>query len=262
MENTTHNTIDHYLLFFTNKFKEKNTYYWSSSLKNAQHIFFYSLEKKTFEDIIFDDYNELEQDLDFLTEDAREILEITKKENYPRFPDLDDKEKSEILENFKNHIISSWHIDEIFFSCGVYCCMAEFKSQKKPDIFFYFSIYHFLLNNSFSLEFYFFLKQNNILLQDKKEAQIILMSYLSKESCTIEYNKKKTSTFLENFVLIWDLLEYDLSDYISLKKQFTNEIKLNKVELNPTEENFFSTSTPYCDISFIEKYISNKLYKT
>lgn len=231
MQHTIHNTIEHYLLFFTNKFKEKNSYYWPSSLKNAQYIFFYCLEKKNFQDIIFDNYTELEQDLDFLNEYAREILEITKKENCPSFLDLSDQEKFEILENFKNHVISTWCIDEIFFSCGVCCCMAEFKSQKKPDIFFHFSIYHFLLNNSLSLEFYFFLKQNNILLQDKKEAQIILLAYLSKESFAIEYNKKKTRIFLENFVLIWDLFEYDLSDYEVLHKQFTNEIEFNQVQL-------------------------------
>lgn len=140
--------------------------------------------------------------------------------------------------------------------------MKQLKSQKKPDIFFYFSIYHFLLNNSLSLEFYFFLKKNTILLKDKKEAQIVLLAYLHKKSFTIEYNKKKTSIFLENFVLIWDLLEYDLFDYILLKKQFTNEIELNKVKVNDEKSNFFSTSITYCDISFIEKYISNKIYNT
>ena len=128
MQNTRHNAIDYYLLSFNIKFEKNNSHYWPSTLKNAQHIFFYCLEKKNFQDIIFDDYTELEQDLDFLNEYTREILEITKQE-CPEFPDLDDEEKSEILDNFKNHVISSWHINEILFSCGVYCCMEQLKSK-------------------------------------------------------------------------------------------------------------------------------------
>lgn len=79
MKHTIHNTIDYYLVSFNTKFKEKNSHYWPSTLKNAQYIFFYYLEKKNFQDIIFDDDTPLEQDLDFLSEDIREILEITKK---------------------------------------------------------------------------------------------------------------------------------------------------------------------------------------
>ena len=259
MGNTLHNTLDHYLLVFTNKFKEKKNYYWPSTLENAQYIFFYYLEKKNFQDIIFDDDTPLEKDLNFLSEDIREILEITKEDNYSEFPYLTDKQKSEILKNFKNHRISNWHIDEIFFSCGVYCCMEQLKFQKIPSIHFYFSIYDFLLNNPFSLQFYFFLKQNHVLLQHKKQASIAVMTYLTQECCTIQYNKKRSITFLEDFVLIWDLLEYDLSDYISLKKQFTNEIEFNKVELNTTKVN--TNSTKYFDIYSIKQYISNKTYK-
>ena len=140
--------------------------------------------------------------------------------------------------------------------------MEQLKSQKIPTIHFYFSIYDFLLNNSFSLQFYFFLKQNHVLLQYKKKASSAVMTYLSQKCSTIQYNKKKTITFLENFILIWDLLEYDLSDYILLKKQSMNEIELNKVKLNDTKSNFFSTSTTYLDMYSIKKYISNKTYKT
>ncbi len=260
MENTISNALYHYLLFFNIKFKEKNSHYWPSTLKNAQHIFFYYLKKKEFKDIIFDDGNQLEEDLNFLTENAREMLEITRQYYGSEFRDLEDEEKSEILDNFKNHVISSWSIDEIFFSCGVYCCMEELKSQKEPDSSFYVSIYQFLLNNSFSLEFYFFLKKNSVLLKEKRKAQVVLISYLNRESLTIEYSRKETIKFLENFVLIWDLFEYNLSDYILLKQQFTNEVELNKIEFNDTESSFFLTSTTYCDISFIEKYISDKVY--
>lgn len=260
MANTLHNTLYQYLLVFTNKFKEGENYYWPSTLGNAQSIFFYYLEKKFFQEIIFADDTPLEQDLDFLSEDIREILQITKEDNYSEFPYVTDNEKSEILKNFRNHVISNWHMDEIFFSCGVYCCMEQLKSEKVPTIDFYFSIYDFLLTNSFSLQFYFFLKQNHVLLQHKKKASIAVMTYLSQKCCTIQYNKKQTITFLENFILIWDLLEYDLSDYLALKKQCTNEIELNKVELNPTKVNTYFTQ--YFDIYSIKQYISNKTYRT
>ena len=137
--------------------------------------------------------------------------------------------------------------------------MEQLKLKKIPTIHLYFSIYDFLLNNSFSLQFYFFLKQNHVLLQHRKEASIAVMTYLTQKCCTIQYNKKRSITFLENFVLIWDLLEYDVSDYILLKKQFTNEIELNKVELNTTKVN--TNLTIYFDIYSITEYISNKTYK-
>ncbi len=88
MENTIPNTFYHYLLFFNTKFEEKNSHYWPSTLKNAQDIFFYYLKKKEFKDIIFDDNTELEQDLNFLTQDVREELEIAKEEDWPKFPYL------------------------------------------------------------------------------------------------------------------------------------------------------------------------------
>ena len=53
------------------------------------------------------DYTKLEQNLNFLNEYAREILEITKKQDCPRFPTLNNQQKSEILNNFKTHLISS-----------------------------------------------------------------------------------------------------------------------------------------------------------
>ncbi len=255
MQNTIPETLYHYLMFFNTKFKEKNSHYWPSTLKNAQHIFYYYLKKEKFEDIIFDIDNELEKDLNFLTQDVREELEILKEEDdWNKFPCLTNQQKSEILDNFENHVISNWHIDEIFFSCGVYCCTEQLKSQKKPSLFFYLLIYDFLLDNPLSLQFYFFLKTNNVLIQDKKEASIQLEFFLQTKSIYIEHNKKKTINFAEKFVLIWDLLEYNLSDYILYKKQFINE-----TELNDTKTTLI-LSTSYCDISFIQKYILDKVY--
>lgn len=130
---------------------------------------------------------------------------------------LSDHDRSEILEKIKNYLISNWQTDEILFSCGTYCCMQQLKSSEKPSTHFYYSIYEFLLNTIFSLQFYFFLKKNNVVLQDRKKAISVLIGYLRRENFRIKRDRKNITKFLGNFVFIWDLFEYDLSHYLILR---------------------------------------------
>lgn len=245
MQNNIANPVHYHLLFFNTRFQENGTHYCLSTLKNAQYIFIYSQKIKKFENIIFDKDSELEKDLDFLNESALEMRKIVRGYSGLLLSQLSDHDRSETLKNFRNHSISNWQTDEIFFSCGTYCCMQQLKSPEKPATHFYYSIYQFLLNNTFSLQFYFFLKQNNILLQDRKKAIDILVGYLGRESGTIMWDRKNITKFLENFVLIWDLFEYNLSDYLTLKKQFTIDVESNQC----------------FEIMSIQKYFQKEIYK-
>ena len=203
---------------FITKFQKNHQYYWKSSLKNAQYIFFFLQKEKNFENVIFNYKIPFDDDLVFLDKEAIELVK-----NFQDFEKnqqisvlLSTNSKNKILENFNKHIISKWSFDEILFSTGVYCCISELKLNKVPSVHFFLSMFYFLLNNNLAFQFYYFLKNNNIFLQYKKKAIVTIISELEEMQYCSDLNLDK---FLENFILIWDLFGYKKSRYFELKKK-------------------------------------------
>lgn len=88
---------------------------------------------------------------------------------------------------------------------------------------FFFTIYDFLLDNTFTIQFYFFVKKNNIFLKYKKEAFSTMIIYL--DNCKFSRNLN-LAIFLENFVLIWDLFNYAENDLFEIKLKIFKLIDL------------------------------------
>ena len=213
-----------YLGNFIDKFLENKQYAWVSTLNNAKTIFYYCEDKQNFEQLIF--YCKFQADLNFLTIETQHVF------NDGDFRDvsllLTNDEKTTILKNFQNHVISTWDFDFIQFSCAVSCVLCHSNPSKTVDEDLPEAIYNFLLKNKLKFQFYYFLKKNNILQTHKKHfllnLQIIYLPYcirtVSGFNLSVEEN---FIDFLDNFILIWNLLGFSINDYKVIKLKTLKE---------------------------------------
>ena len=93
-------------------------------------------------------------------------------------------------------------------------------------------IYTFLLKNRERLGLYFFLKKEKILLKDKRDSVVVLIHYLHTKRRSV-LATTSVSEILENFLLIWDLLEYNVEEYVKLKEKalYLNDISCIELTL-------------------------------
>lgn len=201
--------------------------------RKCTDFFFYLQKEKKLEDIIF--LVELEQDFNFLDQASLDLLhEFTNVEQRKKLKFfISNEDKITILTNFKKHALSNWKFEIILFSCGVICCLHEFKSLNEPDVHFFYAIYDFLLGNTLTIQFYFFIKKNTILLKYKRKAISTMIIYLDWSKFI---NKINLSLFLENFILIWDLLQYPEHEFLQLQKQIKDKRDIKIIELNLEEK--------------------------
>ncbi len=215
-----------YINTFLHKFMKNQSYSWISTLRNARYIFWWWQKETNIEENIFD--TNLEDDLNFLNEEA--VLYLSEEEDEETtFSEcrrlarlISEKSRNEIIANFKNHKISKWDLNTILFSCGVAWCLAALESKSLPSVQINFLIknsYNFLLTNNFALQYYFFLKKNNIFsLNDKLSNKFILISTLQDSKLLMNISIPQ---FLENLILIWDLLEYPENEYLQFQSKIT-----------------------------------------
>ena len=98
------------------------------------------------------------------------------------------------------------------------------RSRKNPerkelDLHVVKGIYMFLLTNRFAIQFYYFLKNNKILLKNKRSNLMILDGFLFSQRYLFHaHSDFEFSQFLENFILVWDLFEYPHEEFLQIKK--------------------------------------------
>lgn len=216
-----------YLENFLNKFLENEKYAWVSTLNNAKTIFYSCQNKQNFEGLIF--YCKFEEDLNFFTSESECVFEDNDFSDVSLL--LNNIEKTRILKNFQNHVISTWDFDFIQFSCGVSCILYNLNSPEMLDQDLPEGVFDFLLKNKLKFQFYYFLKKNNILQIHKRNfllsLEIVYLGYCLKPISGFNlYSEENFLEFLDNFILIWDLLGLSITDY--------NLIKLKTLE----EKNF------------------------
>lgn len=226
-----------YLNLFIKKFQKNNTYYWPSTKENAKVIFLDYFYAANLQELLFEMV--LEQGLDFLSTNDKELLQDFQGHNQT-FDPLKIIEKSrlkEIFSCFKKNSLSSWSYDFILFSYIVYCILEEMDNTTKCSnqiqlsntnfnlslwndgtrVLFCLRITQFLMTHTLKLQLYYFLKKHNVLLQYKTiTIRITLTEILNKR---FSLDETSLEEFVENFSLIWDLLNFSENEYAEVTKK-------------------------------------------